>query len=125
MTVTFDDRDGLYGRLRKRFTGKRSAPRQVPPAVVPLHGHEDDDDVDDSALLLAGEGYLWLLPEECGDAKFLAEVFLGHAAESWGTRAFFVTNGGELVAEWVETSDADRFVLNRVETMENDPPIPC
>ena len=43
-------------KLRKCFTGKRPASRQVPPAVVPLHGPEDDDDVDESALVLRGRG---------------------------------------------------------------------
>ena len=92
-------------------TRYRSAPpKQEPPGVFPLHGPEHDDEVDESTLLFASEGYLWA--EDCGDAKLGAEVLLESSSR-------VVTNGGVvLVAERVETSAAGRFVLDLVETME-------
>ena len=79
-------------------------------------GPEDDDDVEDRALLFAGVGYLWLLADESGDAKLGPDT----------VGALFVSYGGEvLVEERSETSAAGRFVLDRVETTENVLPIPC
>ena len=67
----------------------RPASRQEPPAVFLLLGSEDDADVDNSALLLfAGEEYLWILAEECGDGKLGAEVVLGPSSRVVGDKAF-------------------------------------
>ena len=68
MTVTFGD--GLLERLRKSFTSKRPTSPHEFSAVVLLHGPEDGDEVNVSAELFTGEGFLWLLAEEFGGAKF-------------------------------------------------------
>ena len=83
--------EDFWRDLGIRFTGKRPALGQEPPAVVLLHSPEDDDEVDDSALLFAGDGCLWLLAEECGDAKL--GVLLEPTTSVVGYRAFFDSNG--------------------------------
>ena len=61
------------------------------PAPVPLQGLMDDDDVDDGALLRAGEGYVKLFREKCGGAKLETEVVFRPSSRVVGDRAFFVT----------------------------------
>ena len=48
-----------------------------------------DNNVDNSALLFAGEECLWLLVQECGDAKLGAEVLLGPSSRVGGGPGLF------------------------------------
>ena len=113
MTVTCEHGEGLLERLRKRFTGKRPASRQEQPAVVPLHGPEDDDEIDDNALLRVGEGICGFWQKSLETPSLGPRYWWSQAAESWETGLFFLGNGGVvLVAERVETSAAGRVVLD-------------
>ena len=115
MTVTFEHGE-VRQRHRKRFSGRWPASRQERPAVVPYHGLEDDDEADDSALLFASVRYLWLVVQECGDAKLGAEVLL--APDSQVVGAGLWRNG------WRHQPRAVSFWTER-RPWKNDPPIQC